>query len=157
MTGTLLKQRWSLRYGGIILITFGLAAGAVMYPTFQRALSEQRWTETSCTIENVELKVDQYAIPDFVIKYSYSANGAQRTGTLYETKSNINRSAQYYRNIADDLLPGATVPCFYNPADPSYAVIHPTTYSDGAIIAIPALFIFLGIISLIIQLKARAS
>lgn len=148
-------NRWSIRYGGLILILFGGAAASAIFPTLQRAAVEQSWVETVCTIESSQLNTDEYATSNLALVYRYKANDKQLRGTAYETKSNINRSTAFYRSALEDLNPGVDVPCYFDPAHPETVVIRRTEYSDGAAIFVPALFIALGSCLVWLQYRSR--
>lgn len=148
-------MRWSLRYGGFIMLFFGLAAGYVMYPTLERAISENKWAETLCTVDAVELVTDEYAVSTLNLSYRYTVDGVERSGSAYETKSNISRDTSFYQSALRTLKKGAPVKCYFDPAHPESVVIQRTSYSDGAAIFVPVLFILLGLGKLLFQYRTR--
>lgn len=59
------------------------------------------------------------------IKYDYAVNGVDYKGDKYELKVTKSSPDTFARNIVNEFKLGKAVPVYYNPANPSIAILSP--------------------------------
>lgn len=118
----------SLLFGGVIVAI--VAGGEVVYELWvkRQEAAVRAWPETSCTIISSEVEVhrDVYNPPDTFelhLSYRYRADGGDYTSDRYHISGNWMASYDHAFQTAAALIPGTEVRCYYNPADPSLAIL----------------------------------
>ncbi len=142
----------SLANKGCGTLFFGafLAAGlffswAIVNAVVQ-ATATRSWTRTSCTIESSGARRTGHADSPygFDVSYAYQADGA-----TYQSKRISLSTAGYsdYSKVESALeryRPGAGVECWFDPKNPSQAVLEQSSRAIGFFILLPLVFVLIG-------------
>lgn len=129
------------------LLVVGLLLSVSLINAFARDLKVFVWPKTDCSIiwsaieENPEGSVEEAY--RFKVVYRYSVNGWSFSGDRYapDYRGSSHSDAQ---DLLSQFSPGARVPCYYNPEDPSYALLE----RSNPFILLPLLLVALVLIIL---------
>jgi hypothetical protein len=111
-------------------LVFLLAGGAGSYFLLVRPVSQllasRSWTETQCTIlssQVAEVSSSDGSTYKIDIRYSYIADGNPRESNRYDFRIGSSSGTAGKQAIVDRYPPGSRVPCWFDPGDPSEAVL----------------------------------
>ncbi len=114
----------------LFALIFLLAGAAGTYFLLVRPVSKlvasRSWTETQCTIlssQVAEVSSSDGATYKIDIRYSYVADGSPRESNRYDFRIGSSSGTAGKQAIVDRYPPGARVPCWFDPGDPSQAVL----------------------------------
>jgi hypothetical protein len=123
---------------GLFLMAAGLAVTALLFIPYNRAMETRAWTETPCMI--TESRMEEYRISELAepvarvfIKYHYTINNKQYTGTRYQRvtfaggdEESVTKRTPHFdqaEKLVEKYPVGTTAVCWVNPAAPSEAVL----------------------------------
>jgi len=103
---------------------------------------------TTTTITMTEYRPDFQFTVQTADSHSYQAQG-------YDAFSSATSDRTSQQAIVDQYTVGGTYPCWYNPANPSQAVL--TRQSNGVVFLVPGIFLFVGGLLVIFGIIRRRS
>lgn len=147
---------------GLIFTLIGAAvfAGMVAVPLY-RAWDARDWAAAECTIEHSEVVERTDSDGDTTygveVRYRYVVDGRTYRAARHDfTDGTRTSSAARPRAIVARLPPGRTVPCWYDPADPTQATIERTGWI-GLIGLVPLAFVLIGVAVIAQALRRRGA
>lgn len=126
--GSLFSVVW---IGAIVFADGAVAVGA------WRMFQSVNWPTTSGTVTESELQRGRKSV-SLHIRYTYTANEQVHTGTQYDVGPAFLPSRKWPK-VQAELPVGASVPVYYDPADPAMAVLSPGLRPDILPIALTLL------------------
>jgi hypothetical protein len=130
------------------------AAGAwfLLWRPVSRLVASRSWTEMECTVLSSQVATvsgsdgDTYKID---IHYTWTLGGRIYESNRYDFMIGSSSGTQGKQAVVDRYPPGARVPCWIDPADPSSAVLSRGLSPVYLIGLVPVLFLAVGLIGLI--------
>ncbi len=150
-------SRGKLIVGGTILLLIGLVILAIGVPEAVTGIQSLGWPSVQGTITRSILTISLDSRSSYVnISYSYSVNGVDLTGNSISTAGVGYTFSESSTNALLNQYPqGATVKVYYDPGDPSMAVLQPGIYwFTYFVLIVGAIFTLAGALPLNFAIRA---
>ena len=140
----------------LFALVFLLAGGAGTYFLLVRPVSKLlaslSWTETQCTVlssQVAEVSGSKGSTYKIDIRYQYVADGNLRESNRYDFRIGSSSGAAGKQAVVNRYPPGARVPCWFDPGDPSEAVLYRGMSLAYLFGLIPLVFVAIGALLLV--------
>ena len=152
-----LRSRWQRLGGGVLTLVFGGIFLYFLVPDIVANLAAARWTLSSCRIlassVGSERLIDQPDEPQRTlyrlnVTYSYETAAGSQRSTRYRFIDPFTDNRPAAESMAAQYSPGAVVPCYVDPDDPTQAVLDRRLSPFMLIVLLPAAIASLGVWSL---------
>ncbi len=141
---------WWLAGVGLALALAGALFTALLWASYQRAMTTRSWAETPCTIVSSQV-IPEQATPNsptrwrVAVKYEYTFSGQTRQSSrIRRTDGTTGDEAKAIRT-REQYTPGALATCWVNPEEPSFAILQHDTKAALYTLWFPLLFVFGGL------------
>jgi len=133
---------------GIILLLIGCGLfWSMLLPPLRQLLQSRNWVATNCKIlqSSVELVQKKGKAEDYRprISYEYTANGNRQTSSRFSFGSSIGKRS-WAEKISDQYKTGTNQTCYFDPANPSEAVLRRDLHELGTPCFACGMPLFLG-------------
>ena len=137
--------------GTLVSLVFFLVGTAIVCAVFLPLLQEvwhaRAWQEGACTIVASRVARHGKSKPTYSVdvRYRYDVDGLTYDGTRYQLFSGSSSGRADKQAVVDTLPPGSSVRCYYDPRAPATSVLERGLTGDVFFIAIPLLFMLVGV------------
>ena len=131
---------------GIICLSVGGAIGAFFIWTIFRRSSINKWSVTYGTVLDSRLNQTADSFEPYV-KYSYEVGGKNYTNDRFYAVNYLSEDEKYSEKLIAPYSAGKSVPVYFNPQNPSDAVLEKrsTLFIDILWMVVTMCFIFVGV------------
>jgi hypothetical protein len=108
------------------VVLFGLFGFISIFPTYLTSAASRDWPSVDGVIERSEVQssVDRNGTAyGAMVSYKYTVNGVQYSANRVGHADYVSSNPDHAQSIVLKYKTGAAVPVYYNPADPSKAVL----------------------------------
>jgi hypothetical protein len=153
------QQQGCMVVFGLVFLLMGLL---VTYVALVRPLmglvASQGWTEARCSVLSSRVaevsgsRGSTYAVD---IRYMWVVGGIAHTSSRYNFLGGSSSGRAGKQAVVDRYPPGALVPCWIDPADPTQAVLDRSLSPSYLIGLVPLVFVAFGLAILLVGVRSR--
>ena len=141
---------WWLAGMGVTLALAGALFTALLWVSYQRAMTTRSWAETPCTIVSSQV-IPERATPNsptrwrVVVKYQYLFAGQTHQSSRIRRADGTTGDESKAQRTREKYTPGTQAVCWVNPEQPAFAILQHDTKAALYTLWFPLLFFFGGL------------